>query len=1123
MRKLINKQSFSLNKFRQNWFFLIPVFLLLVLIFSMWDTNYYFGGDFIFPLKPLDNIQKVISLWVEQDGGSSYFKYVLFLWEGFFYLLARINIPSYISMKILIVILYVLGFICTYFLHLSLFRETKFGDKKIAFLAALIFILNPAAVLIIVGTVPLYGFPICFFFLIKYLDSKNIFYAIPFAFFLNLSFFPDFPQAKLFIVFILAAFFLLALYSMLRNIRVKSLVLPLILLMFTTFMLNAFLLLPFLNDSMGRGGLYQYFTKNVIVYEANADLYSASLPYITRFFNSNLIDKNSALGHFLGNDFFDLWTFFLQFLAILSPFLIIKKKEKRVIYVLLTGFIFFVFIAKGINPPFGEVYKWMIYHVPIVKLFRTTATAILGGVIFYSILVSITIYYLSKKWKAFFYLFLIAHLLIFYPVYTGVKLENIFDMSLHQKGITLPSEYFAMGDLLDSGDKDGKILVLPPSYGYVGKNWGYDGQSLIAWLTDKSLFISNNNKTEYLDTNSVNELCSFTTFNNIRYFLREKDARGINVKKDIAYPGNKILENQYFALWKTNDACFLPHFYIPGNVISLTGETGFMADLSYLLIYKKDSAVYAEVEKKAEQQVLSKVDYTVLEAVSASDIRLPQKSYVSLVLGQDHLIGNIIYPYVRINPNSLFYPFILWKEDNLLTNGKRQGRQLLDVQLFLASKRIAEINRWGIVNKSWQSVQKRFQEIMEQAIETATTSEQNKDSLELVYEYIQGFRKDFEEIVRISSSRDKDKINSWEGVFDTLETETKKRYIAPDYNNLVYNFTTPKQGIFQGYILLDKGRLFSDESAKIQVKLNNNEIATYSTKEFARKSILDFGSFNFEASKNSINVHITDKQNLIDGLNWKMIKQGQLEVNSPKAYGNPAIYQEIKEWEPGSTYLLHLRHIEQSGATLRLQIREKKQVYDKDSGSWAIEEQNFINMDLNNAKAEGDDFKLLLTVDKNSVGASIYIFGINGVVKAEDVKLEKIIFPRILLVNSEDQQNPIPAPPKVSFIKENPTKYLVATGKIKKPFFLIFSEGFDKKWKIYSHGKEVGENNHFMVNGYANAWYLDETGDQEFIIEYWPQRLFYLGGAISLTTLLFLSMYSVFKFLKKGKEIHGKN
>ena len=82
--------------------------------------------------------------------------------------------------------------------------------------------------------------------------------------------------------------------------------------------------------------------------------------------------------------------------------------------------------------------------------------------------------------------------------------------------------------------------------------------------------------------------------------------------------------------------------------------------------------------------------------------------------------------------------------------------------------------------------------------------------------------------------------------------------------------------------------------------------------------------------------------------------------------------------------------------------------------------------------------------------------------------------------------------------------------------------------------KPIDENNHLMANGYANSWIIDaeklcndnpefciknppcEIGqdksciaqgkdgsyDMEFVVEFWPQRLFYIGLGISGLTLL---------------------
>src|SRR5688500_2133295 len=86
--------------FQKYRFIIIPLFLLLLFILSIWDRNYYIGGDLIFPLKPHDNIIRSIFLWEEQNGGFSFFKYMLFFWQGIFYVLSFLHIPNDISIKI---------------------------------------------------------------------------------------------------------------------------------------------------------------------------------------------------------------------------------------------------------------------------------------------------------------------------------------------------------------------------------------------------------------------------------------------------------------------------------------------------------------------------------------------------------------------------------------------------------------------------------------------------------------------------------------------------------------------------------------------------------------------------------------------------------------------------------------------------------------------------------------------------------------------------------------------------------------------------------------------------------------------------------------------------------------
>jgi hypothetical protein len=117
---------------------------------------------------------------------------------------------------------------------------------------------------------------------------------------------------------------------------------------------------------------------------------------------------------------------------------------------------------------------------------------------------------------------------------------------------------------------------------------------------------------------------------------------------------------------------------------------------------------------------------------------------------------------------------------------------------------------------------------------------------------------------------------------------------------------------------------------------------------------------------------------------------------------------------------------------------------------------------------------------------------------------------------------------EVSFHKVNPTRYNVDVNAWDK-FWLVFSESFHPGWKAYivenpndqspnpnrpwyewsalltwlkERGRRTELTDHYLVNAYANGWYVPQTGQYRIVLEYWPQRLFEIGVIVSVTTLL---------------------
>ncbi len=127
-------------------------------------------------------------------------------------------------------------------------------------------------------------------------------------------------------------------------------------------------------------------------------------------------------------------------------------------------------------------------------------------------------------------------------------------------------------------------------------------------------------------------------------------------------------------------------------------------------------------------------------------------------------------------------------------------------------------------------------------------------------------------------------------------------------------------------------------------------------------------------------------------------------------------------------------------------------------------------------------------------------------------------------------------PKSIAFDLLSPTKKLVHIKGATTPFYLAFSESFHPQWKLemnntkvhgtlaswwpFAKPDSVSDEYHYNLDTFLNAWYVDTTNlcavqkvsgctqnqdgsyDIEMVIEFWPQRWFYLGLIISGTTLV---------------------
>ncbi len=114
--------------------------------------------------------------------------------------------------------------------------------------------------------------------------------------------------------------------------------------------------------------------------------------------------------------------------------------------------------------------------------------------------------------------------------------------------------------------------------------------------------------------------------------------------------------------------------------------------------------------------------------------------------------------------------------------------------------------------------------------------------------------------------------------------------------------------------------------------------------------------------------------------------------------------------------------------------------------------------------------------------------------------------------------------PYISFVEDTPTKVIVHISNATTPYYLVFRETYDPHWTaFYSNGTEVNPKDHIAVNGFANAWYMNKTGNYTVTLYYTLQTDAWIAWGVSFAALFATIGIRVYGWKEKSrKEKRGK-
>ncbi|MFA4942597.1 MAG: hypothetical protein WC564_03115 [Patescibacteria group bacterium] len=280
----------------------------------------------------------------------------------------------------------------------------------------------------------------------------------------------------------------------------------------------------------------------------------------------------------------------------------------------------FLFLAKGSQAPFGEVFNWLFNYFPFFSLLRNPDNK-LGSIIIFILSVMVLITLLKNK--RFYHAlvgFFVGFIIIYnIPLFIGDALVEKNEGLMFDNLVSISNDYNNIHAILNYKKVDFSILNIPgirtSSYKIDGESGdGHSGQDLLRRIINKPLIylrkLSSNSAESYeVIKNSENNL-NVSKVLNLKYLMlrwdipeliREKNSESgeisllelsENIKNSNRYSQITDKDHGVLDIYKINNNSFLPHLYIPQFIITTSQNFSKLLDIVSMETYNIRSAIY---------------------------------------------------------------------------------------------------------------------------------------------------------------------------------------------------------------------------------------------------------------------------------------------------------------------------------------------------------------------------------------------------------------------------------------------------------------------------------------------------------------------------------------------------
>lgn len=502
----------SISEFLENRFpeILLILVLLLICVMSIRVNKYILSNDnYSVELNPTLSLSRYL-----QSPGWRGYRVLGFaseseqadIFRAFIYSVFNLAIPSWLLSQLLYFVSLFVGSICIATLIRRLISKSKLKRYAnwsyllggITYFTTLwsmwLFYQNMAPYIINFGFLPL--ILLCIYRFGKENSAKNLIYI----FLSSLLITPTFEIATLFIVdsvFIFAFTIFVNFTSKYgRRKEIKNILITLGIFLLT----QLFWILPFIHYTLSTSSdiLDSYTNRTITSNIIDLESENQTLINSARLYNRNLYEKDGEKFLFPMSELFITYDFYKVLGLLPAIFSIIAltyaffKKNFKLFFWGVVG-LGSLFLIKVVNPPFGDLFKWLQENIPLFKQVLRWPFSKLGQIYLISITIlsSFGVVYLIKFFATFvqkrflkrlFILTVFVSICILQLIYSEYLFRG--DFFSERASVNIPSRYFELEGYLSQNDPSGRIYYAPPSNNNYFReyDWGFWGSQFISYI-----------------------------------------------------------------------------------------------------------------------------------------------------------------------------------------------------------------------------------------------------------------------------------------------------------------------------------------------------------------------------------------------------------------------------------------------------------------------------------------------------------------------------------------------------------------------------------------------------------------------------------------------------------------